>query len=68
MPISPLLPVRPAKDISCAYQARSVEAIRLCRTLEQELVTRNGLKGNVHDVPNLQPQNVGLPQPEYIYL
>jgi len=64
------MPISPFQLVSYAYQARSTEAIRLCRTLGQELVTRNGLEGNVHDVPNLQPstlENVGLPQPEYIY-
>jgi len=70
MPLLPYILAKPSKDLGRAYQARSVEVIRLCRTLEQELVTRNEFKGDVHDVPNLQPstlQNVGLPQLEYIH-
>jgi len=70
MPFLSFLLAKKSKDVGYAYRARSVEAIRLCRTLEQELVTRNEFKGDVHHVPNLRPsthQNVGLPQPEYIY-
>jgi len=70
MPFIPFILAKLAKDVSYVYRARSVEAIRLCRTLVQEPVTRNGFKGDVHDVHNLRPstlQNVGLPQPEYIF-
>lgn len=71
MPIRPFLLVRQAKRVGYAYRARSVEAIRLCRKMEQDLGARyGGFKDGVHHGPNRQPrtvQNIGFPQPEDNY-
>ena len=47
--------VKLGRHLCYAYRARSVEAIRLCRALEQDLVTRYGTstKDYVHDVQRL---------------
>lgn len=67
MPIRPFLLAKQAKGVGYPYRARSVEAIRLCRNLEQELVTRYGsFEGGVHRQPRTV-QNIGFPQAEDIY-
>lgn len=38
--------VKLGKNICYAYRARSVEAIRLCKKLEQDPIARYGTKGN----------------------
>ena len=59
-PSRPLMPIRRlvllvklGKNTCYAYRARSVEAIHLCKKLEQDPVARYGTKDNVHD--NHQP-------------
>ena len=58
MPISQFLLTKQGKDVGYAYRARSVEAIRLYRKLEQDLVTKYGFKDDVHNLPTLQPGTV----------
>jgi hypothetical protein len=54
MPIRQHLLIKLSKSPGNAYRARSVEAIRLCRNLEQDLVARYGTV-DVHNVHTLQP-------------
>ena len=52
MPIRQFLLVKQGKELGYGYRARSVEAIHICRKLEQDLVTR---RDGVHDVLIPQP-------------
>ena len=69
MPLRAFLLYKQGRYHGHAYEARAVEAIRLYRKLEQELVTRYGFKDDVHGVHNLQSgivQNVDFSQYEGI--
>jgi hypothetical protein len=57
MPIRQFLLLKLSKNLGYAYRARSVEAIRLCRNLEQDLLATYGTVG-VHNVHTLQPATV----------
>lgn len=58
MPLRQFLLVKQGKNIGYAYRSRSIEAIRLYRKLEQELVTSHGIKDDFHGVHNLQPGTI----------
>ena len=69
MSIRQYLLSRQGKNVGYAYRARSVEALRLHRKLEQELVIRYGFKDDTSNVHNLRPgpvQNVDFLQYEGI--